>query len=202
MNFEEIGELIPVVNSVCKNVKDLVPIVDTISKSRGWLKKKGNNKSLEEDLLKTTASIKKLEHYISNNLPKLIQLIKDYSRLLADVRVARSISDKAAEIIGIMPELAPQYMPIFLSQIQSDISRVETGAYQLLPTDSNEFGKLIQNISVIRDLSRDLKKEVNSANPLFFKNLLDNISTYYADIEPLLSKLLDKILTLFDSAEE
>lgn len=199
MSFEEIGGFIPVVQSVCKSVNDLVPIISNISKNSGWLKGRSNSpKSLEEDVQRLTSNVKELEFYVNVNLPKLIQLIKDYARLLADVRIARSISDKAAELIGIMPELAPKYIPIFLSQIQNDISRVETGAHQLIQTDNTEFGKILQIIHVIRDLSRDLKNN-SSNNALMLKNSLDNISTYYADIEPLLTKLLEKILTILES---
>ena len=199
MVFDETNEIIPTICTVTKSIRELSPVIlNILNKSKAF---RNNERDIVLDKLENMKQkSEKLELIVNFKLPLLTQLIKDYSRLLADIRIARSMSDKASELINIVPDLGPNYVPIFINQIQNDSTRIETGIQQLPKSDTTEWGVLINNISVIRDLVRDLKKfQLNDAER--FKDTFDNISTYLSDIEPNLTKLLERLLSAINPIE-
>ncbi|RCJ27697.1 hypothetical protein A6S26_35030 [Nostoc sp. ATCC 43529] len=139
--------------------------------------------------------IASLENQVTKGFPGLAQLLRSYSLILSEVKVVKAISDKASELITTVPDKAPLYTGIFINQIEATHGQIGFGIGQLPDVDNREAGELKGKLDSIRDLIRDIKKENDIQD---IKRIFDNISTQYTDVQAILSRLVERILSSFE----
>lgn len=189
----EIKEIFSIVESISKGIETCKSASNMIPKSLFMPRAKKNIQELETELILIQGKIDTLEEKFNTGFPELSRLVRSYSRLISDVRIAGALSDKAAELYGIAPQVAPVFTSMFANDRQNDYARISSSISQIPELDVSEKGKLEERLVIIRDYIRDLKNSEQS-DVKNIKRLLDSISTQYADIESILSKLLERIL--------
>lgn len=195
MNLKEVQDFMTLISTIAGNMKALNPAFEAAKGMILSSTKKKNLLSLQEKIISLQDEIVKLEQKANTIFPQLSQLISLYSELIADIRAAKAVSDKAAELLAIVPELTVNnnYAQFFIRQIDSDFNRIDSKTTQLPSIDNLEKGKLDEKLRIIRDFCRDLKQcEQNNISGL--KVLFNNISTYYSDLESIMGRFLKKIL--------
>lgn len=189
----EMNEIIALISLISKGAKEAKALYSNISLPIFLPKARNSLNSLEEKINFIEGQVLILEEKCHLSFPKLSQLIRSYSDLIANVRIASALSDKAAEIYGIAPDEAPIFKTMFANDRQQDYSRVTSGMTNLPTMDVEEKGKIEAKLDNIRDNIRDLKNS-NQNDIEAVKRIFDNISTQYSDIESILGGLLNKIL--------
>ncbi|HAC63793.1 MAG TPA: hypothetical protein DCF68_09700 [Cyanothece sp. UBA12306] len=184
-----INSSIEIITSIAETLTDVKSIFDKIPVN---LFLPPNKKKLTD--LKDKISL--LENKINTGFPKLASLIRFYSRLISDVRIAGALSDKMAELYGLVPEIGT-YTTTFTSSLQSDYSRISSSINQINSLDVEEKGSLDRILVEIRDQIQNLKR-VSTNEHEKIKEILQKISTQYSDMESILSSLLEKILASFN----
>jgi hypothetical protein len=167
-----------------KGITDKLPVSLTLPPTRG---------KLSEIQSKMTD----LEKKITIGLPKIAQLIRSYSALLAEVKIAKALSDKAAELISLVPDFGSGYITVFSNDIESKHGSICRIVSQLPILNATEAGELDRELRIIRDIIRDLKGG-SQGESKYIKKCFDDISTHYSDVEAVLSRLLEKILRSLD----
>ena len=201
MEAKDLEDFMSMVSSIAGGMRALKPAADAIS--RGGIFSSARRRNLEllqEKIVSLENEAVSLEEQVNTLFPQLTQLIRSYSRLMADVRAARAVSEKAIELIRIIPNLIPSYAPIFTTQIQSDFTRIDSGTTQLPSVDNVEKGQIAEKLSVIRDRTRDLR-QTDEDDIQRLRNIFDDISTYYSDVESILLSFLEKILDSLDPSK-
>lgn len=182
----ETGNVINVVGSLANLAKEAKEIANTFPL----------NFSLpptRSKLDKIHSKLDSLEKKLTTNLPKMAELIRAYSSLLAEVKIAKALSDKTAELISFVQDFDIRLLTFFSNDIESKHGNICRMVMQLPIVDSNETGELNRELLIIRDYIRDLKKE-SQEDLKSVKKYFDNISTHYTDVEGILSRLLARIL--------
>lgn len=135
-------------------------------------------------------------------IQQLGKLIRAYSDVVSDVRVAGASADKFGEIIGLEETLLIKYKMFFVNKIRDDYTRVTSGVAQLPRPKSTEAAKKVGNLEIISRLLRDLNQKLRDQDDLSkIPEVLKNISDQYADMESTLAELLKEILIGFDPSE-
>jgi hypothetical protein len=176
--------------SILEIIRNTKSIIDSIPIKLFFPPNQGKLISLQK-------SVNSLDDQIRVVFPKIAQLIRSYSATIAEVKVSKALSDKVAEILGIVPDSSSIYTPFFINQLESNHGRIETMISHLPPLDNLETGALNEKMNIIRDHILDLKK-IDEKDSTTVKQLFDKISTYYTDIQRILSRLLEKILIGFE----
>lgn len=189
----DINESLSLVNSVAQGIKDLRGAYDAIPLRTFLPPTKNKLANLENQITSIQEKVNDLEENFNKGFPELARLIRSYSRLISDVRIAGALSDKAAEIYGLAPDLAPRFTTMFANDRQNDYSRISSSISQLPSLDVSQKGRLEAKLSMIRDLVRDMKN-INQDDIRNIKRILDDISTQYSDVESILSELAERIL--------
>ncbi|BAZ29751.1 hypothetical protein NIES4074_21980 [Cylindrospermum sp. NIES-4074] len=149
----------------------------------------------KDKLIELRNKVDSLEEKINNSFPKLSHLVWSYSAIISEVKVARSISDKARQLIMNDPALSPNYTAIFANKLEDDYGRVDYGITQISLPDIAERGALTEKSRMIRDLINHLKT-VKRDDIDALQRIFNDIATHYSDMEAILGKLLQKLLYL------
>jgi hypothetical protein len=149
----------------------------------------------KDKLLELKNEVDFLEEKINNNFPKLSNLVWSYSAIISEVKVGRSISDKARQLIMDNPGLSPNYTAIFANKLEDDHGRVGYNITRIALPDISEKGELSEKSRMIRDLINSLKT-VNRDDINSLQRIFNEISTHYSDMEEILGRLLQKLLDL------
>jgi uncharacterized phage infection (PIP) family protein YhgE len=185
-----ISEVILLVGNITQSIREIRLIADRIPSSI-----LPSNKALTDlrcGLDDVSNQISNLSNRINDTLPELFQLIRIYSRVISDVRIASAKADKLSEIYGLVPDLA-KFTDHFANQIQDDYRRINSGIADLPVLDVAERGNLDTKLSNIRDLILEMRNS-SQTNTERTKIIFGNISTQYLDADAILSKLLNRIL--------
>jgi uncharacterized phage infection (PIP) family protein YhgE len=182
--------VILLVGNITQSIREIRLIADRIPSSI-----LPSNKALTDlrcGLDDVSNQISNLSNRINDTLPELFQLIRIYSRVISDVRIASAKADKLSEIYGLVPDLA-KFTDHFANQIQDDYRRINSGIADLPVLDVAERGNLDTKLSNIRDLILEMRNS-SQTNTERTKIIFGNISTQYLDADAILSKLLNRIL--------
>ncbi|MCC5663657.1 hypothetical protein LC653_06875 [Nostoc sp. CHAB 5784] len=174
--------------SIIKTIGDIKYILDTVEKTNIFQR--------QPKLDELKREVTSLEKQVNSGFPTLVQLLRSYSLILSDVKVVIAISNKASELIATAPDKALQYTGIFINQIETNHGQINFGMSQLPALDVREGGELSGKLNSIRDFIRDIKRENNIQN---IKRTFDNISTQYTDVQSILSRLVERILSSLES---
>lgn len=185
----EPNSAIATISSIAATVKDMKGILDVFPVGIVLPPNKAK-------LIKLKDNVRHLEIECT----KLSQLIRNYSSLLSEVRIAKALSDKAYELIMFVPDLGSGQLAIFSNDIETRHSVINRDINRLPIIDATETGVMERELTVIRDLIRDLKKDVQNNDGSVKRDFAD-ISTHYADLEGILSRLLEKLLQSLDSSK-
>ena len=177
----EPNSAVTAISSIAATVKDMKDILDIFPIGIVLPPNKGK-------LIKLKDNIRHLEI----ECIKLSQLIRNYSSLLSEVRIAKALSDMAYELIMFVPDLGSGQLAIFSNDIETRHGVINRDINRLPVIDATEAGVMERELTIIRDLIRDLKKDVQS-NDGSVKRTFADISTHYADLEGILSSLLEKL---------
>lgn len=165
-----------------------------------------NNRKKVKDLLE---HISILEENIKSGFPALISLIKVYSTVSADVKIAKALSDKNHELLGLITDekVVQVFLARFPSEMENDFNRVDKGMASLPDLDRSESGnstRIIHEIRVLLDRLKQINIPANEKDKKIIRNsrekvrhLIGDISTKYNDLDGMLTRLLNVILERF-----
>jgi hypothetical protein len=135
-------------------------------------------------------------------IQQLGKLIRAYSDLISDVRIAGASADKFGEIIGLEETLLIKYKMFFVNKVRDEYTRVTSGVAKLPKPKSTEAAKKVGNLEIISRSIRDLNQKLRDQDDLSkVPEVLKNISNQYSDMESTLAELLKEILIGFDPSE-
>ncbi|MDM9585159.1 hypothetical protein [Nostoc sp. GT001] len=174
--------------SILRTIGDIKSILDTVEKTNIFQR--------QPKLDELKREITSLEQQVNTGFPTLVQLLRSYSSILSDVKVVTAISNKASELIAIAPDKALLYTGNFINQIEANHGQINLGISQLPPLNVREAGELSGRLNSIRDLIRDIKREDDIQS---IKRTFENISTQYTDVQSILSRLVEIILSSLES---
>ena len=189
----ELNDLLKLIATIAESVKGAKSICDTLPKPIFLGGARKNISKLAENIQTVEGRMTELESKVSNGLPELSKLVRSYSKLVTDVKVAKVLSDKASEICELAPSVAPVLATVSTNDRESEYSEIASGTSRLPNLAPEEKGQLDAKLIVVRDLIRDLKK-TKQDDDRNLKRIFDEISTQYSDIQSILSRLLEKIL--------
>jgi hypothetical protein len=184
----EINEAVSLAGSIVESVKSAKKVCDAIPQ---WL----FFPPLKAQVSELKSQITLLERQVNYGFPKLEQLISSYSYLVSEVKVAKALSDKSFEILGLVSD-AHRFMENAAIDRENECSRIKDAIARLPSIDSAEAGELSRIMTSIRDKTLELKR-LGDNDALLARRLHGEISTQYSDMSSIISKLLDKILVSF-----
>ncbi|MEH2305004.1 hypothetical protein [Nostoc sp.] len=174
--------------SIIKTIGDIKSILDAVG-AANMLQRQNRLNELKD-------KITSLEQQVNTGFPTLTQLLRSYSSVLSDVKVVTAISNKASELIAIAPDKALLYKETFINQIEVNHAQINSGISQLPPLNVREAGELSGKLNSIRDVIRDIKRENDIQS---IKRTFENLSTQYTDVQSILSRLVEIILSSLES---
>lgn len=136
-------------------------------------------------------------------MSELSKLIRVYSELIGDVRVAAASSDKFSELIELQQDLLLKFKTFFANKIRDEYSRVAYGIPNLPKPSNKESAQKIGNLEIVSRNLRDSIQQLRDANSYDHEKVLDiskKLSTQYSDMEAILSGLLREIIDEFESS--
>ncbi|MFE4105937.1 hypothetical protein [Almyronema epifaneia] len=188
----EISEAISLINLISKGFEELKTVYETIPLPIFLPPAKAKLLEAQQRIDSIESDFSSFKTKIGKGFPELARLVRFYSRLISDVRIAGILADKTGEIYGLIPELS-RLKQTFTNERQGDYSRVSSSVGSLTDIDAQEKGQLEEQLRSVRDLILELKN-VDANDTTAVVRLFDSISTKYRDMETTLSKLIDKVL--------
>lgn len=188
----EISEAISLISLISKGFEELKSAYEAIPLPIFLPPAKAKITEVQKRIDSIEDDFSSFKSKISKGFPELARLVRFYSRLISDVRIAGILADKTGEIYGLVPELS-RLKPTFTNERQGDYSRISSSVSSLTNIDAQERGQLEEQLRSVRDLILELKN-TDASNTMAIVRLFDSISTKYRDMETTLSQLVDKIL--------
>ncbi len=183
----EINNVVALMSSISTIVSEIKTLSKPLLVRFFWISNESNLRALQD-------KVSLLETQINLGFPQLEQLIRIYSSLLVDVKIAYALSDKLAEMYDLVPGLA-KYRIKDISDTQERYTRISRDVNNLPYLNVSEQGKLESKLDQIRDIIHNLKTlDSTNPDPAKLKEMFGNISNQYSDIETTLSALLNEIL--------
>ncbi|MEM6502696.1 MAG: hypothetical protein AAF685_12755 [Cyanobacteria bacterium P01_C01_bin.89] len=130
-------------------------------------------------------------------LAKLSRMVRSYSELVSNVRVAGAIADKNSEIVGFEPSFLEIYGKTIVNDTRRDFGRVSASLSSLPKADTIELGQVLARKDSIRDLVQELE-HIDLSAPRKFQEIMGKISTQYSDLGFAISELLNRLLKSLD----
>lgn len=195
----EVTETLALVPKVVKSIQTIKETCDSLN--AGFLP---TNTKRKKELQQ---HIQELEEKIQSGFPVLASLVSSYGTVAADVKVAKALSDKNHEIIGLVNN--PHFLTVFFVRIPGEMERdctnVEKGINNLPEINNVELGhakRLLISIkqdldrlkqSIPTDLEGATEQEVKQSKETP-RRLIGDIASKYSDLDGILTSLLKRIL--------
>jgi len=189
-----------VITSIAVAIKDIKEAYQAIPLGIVLPPTKGKFSELQNKIVAAEA---KLDD-VKNLIPQLGKLIRAYSDLISDVKIAGASADKFSELIPFEASFLARYKNFFTNKIRDEYSRVTKGISELPKPKSTEAAKKFGNLEIISREIRDLNLQLNNDNYDDAKKVTDivkGISNKYSDMASTLAELLKEILIGFDPSE-
>ena len=189
-----------VITSIAVAIKDIKEAYQAIPLGIVLPPTKGKFSELQNKIVAAEA---KLDD-VKNVIPQLGKLIRAYSDLISDVKIAGASADKFSELIPFEASFLARYKNFFTNKIRDEYSRVTKGISELPKPKSTEAAKKFGNLEIISREIRDLNLQLNNDNYDDAKKVTDivkGISNKYSDMASTLAELLKEILIGFDPSE-
>ena len=127
----EINEIFSTINTINAGMRNLKQAYTAIPVRFLLPNAKQKIVLLENEISSLEHELSNLQQKVARVFPQIAPLIRSYSRIISDVKVAKALSDKAAELIANVPQLSSRYTVIFANQAQTDYARIKAGINEL-----------------------------------------------------------------------
>ena len=161
---------------------------------------KGKFSELQQKIIAAEAKLDDAK----NVIPQLGKLIRAYSDLISDVKIAGASADKFSELIELEPTLLIKFKTFFVNKIRDEYSRVTQGIPELPKPKSTDAARKVGNLEIISREIRDLNQQLRNGDQhdaSKVKEITKEISSKYSDMASTLAELLKEILIGFDPSE-
>jgi DNA repair ATPase RecN len=189
-----------VITSIAVAIKDIKEAYQAIPLGILLPPTKGKFSELQNKIVAAEAKLDDAK----NIIPQLGKLIRAYSDLISDVKIAGASADKFSELIELEPTLLMKFKTFFINKIRDEYSRVTQGIPELPKPKSTEAAKKVGNLEIISREIRDLNQQLRNGNHDDDSKVIEiakNISNKYSDMASTLAELLKEILIGFDPSE-
>ncbi len=195
------GTPIQLISSISSSIQDLKGIYEVLAPLRRTLLSPGQRQTITElqDMIQNLeAHVQELRSSVSG----LSNLIRAYSELIGDVRVAAASSDKFSEMIEMQPDLLPKFKTFFTNIIRDEYSRVASGIPNLPKPSNTESAQRLGNLEIISRNLRDLVQELRDTQPDSGRvvDLCKRLSTQYSDMAATLSELIRELINELEAS--